>query len=504
MIESFRNRPLYSSCLVLIIALAVFFRIYHFPQRVDVQADNSRDVQVARFAADNHLLPQIGQFSSAGPFFYGPWYYWFLEAESFLPLGPLTHWYVQSLLSFLFIFLIYKLGKMASGEKLGLTAAFLAAISPAQVSNSFSVWNPAIIPILVLAALIFLTRYFQARRKSDLFFLAFFVSLAATIHFQAILIIPTLLIPIALILKFKPKPPTFLKEITPLAIGIIIPLLPLIYFDFHHYWYNATSIFIYLAVDQYSIWVPNRWLTYLTDYWPRTWASIFGANKSIGTLLTATTAILTAKEFLSKKRNPLSLIVIFAFLLEIFVYRYYRGNRFEYYSFFAHPSVLILTAWAIYQLFKINRLIGLSLLVIVSYFSLSSSFAQLERKGVTYDKIKTVKAEIYAAYPRQDYAVYGCHDNTGSISQPLALFMYYDKKDKIDGFKIGVCERNGQISWQPLEDSQVTPEKTDWYNMTTEEVYNHTVNWWRQKPPQKGNLWQFIREKFSPRCYPHC
>ncbi|OGD93659.1 hypothetical protein A2697_01585 [Candidatus Curtissbacteria bacterium RIFCSPHIGHO2_01_FULL_41_44] len=61
--------PIYSLLILLVIIIAIFFRIYNYTDRVFIQADNSRDVQVARFAADNLKIPPIGQFSSAGPFF---------------------------------------------------------------------------------------------------------------------------------------------------------------------------------------------------------------------------------------------------------------------------------------------------------------------------------------------------------------------------------------------------------------------------------------------------
>ena len=144
---------------ILIIALALFLRLYNYSDRVFLYADSARDVQVAQFAADHLKFPFIGQFSSAGPFFYGPWWYWFLELISFLPLGYLTQWYFMTLLSLVFIIVVYYLGRSIGGRPLGILAALLAAVSPAQIENSFTTWNPTVIPLLSALALLVLIQY---------------------------------------------------------------------------------------------------------------------------------------------------------------------------------------------------------------------------------------------------------------------------------------------------------------------------------------------------------
>ena len=156
-----RKNPLFFALLLITFFLALFFRLYNYPFRIAVVSDHARDVQVAHFAFDHGKIPQIGQFSSAGPFFYGPWWYWFLELFTFFPLGSLTHWYLMTILSLAFIALMYYLGNYVGGKWTGLLSAFLASISPAQITNSFAVWNPAIIPLLSLIILILLVKCYQ-------------------------------------------------------------------------------------------------------------------------------------------------------------------------------------------------------------------------------------------------------------------------------------------------------------------------------------------------------
>lgn len=502
LLRSYKKEPVYFFLILLIIILSLFFRTYNYSDRVFIQADNSRDVQVARYAADNFKLPQIGQFSSAGPFFYGPWYYWFLEFISFIPLGFLTHWYIISALYLVFIWLIFWLGKEVDGKWVGTLAALFAAISPAQINYSFSTWNPAITPLLVLVTLIFLVRFFKSKKLLDIFLLGFTVSLAITIHFQNILILPTLLVAI---FSFKPLIKNYLRYLPTLALGFLIPLLPLIYFDLRHNWYNSISLFIYLAIDQYRIWVPNRWLTYLGVYWPDAWGFIIGGNRWLGGAIISLLSIFTLLRLRHFTKNRLFLLIAVTFVLEVVMYRYYRGERYQYYSLFAHPVVLLLTAWVSIQIFRIQKMIGIVWIILIFFTTLNLASKDLKKRGVTYPEIKSLKNQIYSEYPSSKFDIYGCESNASSISHPLALIMYYESRNETTGVKIGVCETENSLSWIPLTDKDFTIKKYAWINKSTSTVYQNTVEWWKEKPPKGGgDFWEFIKKNLNPKCWPHC
>lgn len=500
----FKKDPLFATLILSIIAVAIFFLTANYNSRVSIIADSSRDVQVARYAADHGKIPQIGQFSSAGPFFYGPWYYWFLEITSFLPLGPLTHWYVMTLIYLGFVILIFFLGYELGGKVTGAFASLFAAISPAQIASSTSVWNPAIIPLLSLLSLIFLVRFAKYRRLLDLWLLGLIVGLAVTIHFQSFLILPILPTALFLALFIKPKLHP-LKAAVVLFFGFLIPFLPLIYFDARFHWHNFTSLFVYLTVDQFRIWIPNRWLTYLFDYWPQTWANIIGGQRAIGFLLIGLLGILTLAKLKEFKKQSIFYLVAVTFILEVIAYRYYRGERFFYYSFFAHPAILVLSATCIQKIWQAKKIVGLAITALVIATTIPQSFKNLKEPGVSFREINSLKQEIYLSFPNQKVDIYGCRENTTSISHPLALFMYLEGRNETSGVKIGVCEIGNDLTWQVISQDATKTEKGLWFNKSTEEVYRHTVEWWiKDPPPTGGSLWQFVKKSLSPRCYPHC
>jgi len=493
----FKKDSVFKLAVTLIFAIGIIFRFWDYYDRIVILADNSRDIQVAKYALDYFRIPQIGQFSSAGPFFYGPWYYWILMVFSKAPLGLLSPWYMMSLLSLVFVLLIFWLGKEIGGRHLGALAAFFAVISPAQISNSLAVWNPAIIPLLSVIILIFMTKYFSYRRTREIFIFGFVLSLAITIHFQSILLLPVLIV-----LLIATKPPK--KHLIYLFFGLLIPFLPLIYFDVRHYWYDFKSVFIYLAIDQYSIYVPNRWLTYVFSYWPLTWGQIIGGNKWAGGAVIILLAGFTLARFKEFNKNKIFYLISLTFVLEVLLFRYYRGPRYEYYSYFTHPTVLILSAWALKKLVEVQRLAGIFFIILVVFVTLNQSITNFKETGISFKKINILKTEIYSTFPKDfEFSIYGCKENTSSLSHPLALFIYNDKKNNLDGIKIGVCETAQKFEWVILSSKKIQEE--GYVNKTTSKVFTETAEWWKENPPQKdAQFWQFMKRKLNPSCYPHC
>lgn len=496
--SKFSKDPILYCLIFATIVLAVFFRTYNYLDRIHIHADNAWLIQVSRYAFDNFKIPMVGPFSSAGPFFYGPWYFWIFGLMTILPLGILTHWYVMTILSLLSIYLAFWIGREIGGKWVGAMAALFAAISTAQVNNSFDVWSPALVPFLVTLSLVFLLRFAKSSKLLDLFALSFTVGLAITIHFQSFLLFPTLLVAVFLIFPQKKSWVQLLKSLAVIAIGFVIPFLPLIYFDVNHNWYDTTSLLVFVLVDQYKIWVPNRWFTYLFNYWPETWAYIIGGSSILSLLLIVWLAILTLFKVKSfKKLRPFHIVAI-VFFLEVFMLRYYRGERFIYYGLFAHTPVIVLTAYAVWQLVKLNKYLGILLSVLIIFLTVKTTAAYFNNNLITFGLISSIKNDIYQKYPNSNFDMYGCSMNGTNAGHPLALLMYYDRRNSLDGVKIGVCEKpDKSVGWQELTPNLYEGPKAAYRNLTTEHVYKDTVEWYLENPPRgEGNLWKFLKENW--------
>ena len=495
-LRSFKQNPFFTSILTLIILSALFFRIYNFHDRLVFVGDNSRDAQIGLYAARNQKIPQIGPFAQA-PFFFGPFWYWYIEATYFFPIGLLSPWFITSLLSLIFLGLTYYLGYILRGRLLGIILLALASFSPALISNFFHIWNPTAVPLLVLLSLIFFARYYQKRRLEDLFFLGLSFGLATTIHFQTAITLPILL---AAIWVSRNK----IKSLGYLLPALFIPFLPFLLFDLSNHFFWSKSFLIYTLIDQPSVNFPNRWLTEMFDFWPNIINQILGTPKLVNYLLVILGTYLLLSKIKKFKKYRILYLLTISFALEIIILRYYKGPRESYYMFFAYPQILVLTAIVIFEIYKLNKLFGVILITTVLAFSTSGSIKQLRDTGVTFSEIKNLQEEIYRSYPNKKLDIFGCEVNPISLSQPLALYVYFDGRNSPNAnVKIGVCENYDSLHWQELRENDIKSQK--WINRSTQTVYQQNVQWWKENPPQKDTqFWQFIKRKLNPICYPHC
>lgn len=481
-------------CLILLtLFLAIIFRTYNYTERISIVSDNSRDAQVATFAADNLKFLLTGNFASAGPFFYGPWWYLFLEVVSFFPLGQLKLWYLATALSLIFIALIFKVGQEIENKTLGFIAALYAAISPSQIQNSFTIWNPSITPLLVLISIFFAVRSVKTRALHNLFFLGFFTSLAFTIHFQNMLIFPILLVTVVFLWFKSHEKVKIFSYIMWLTLGFMFPLLPLIYFDLTHHWYNSRNFLIYLLVDQYKIWTPNRWLTYAFVYWPQTASYIIGGNAKFFYLFLVFLGIFSLFTLKKLKSNVTYLLIAVTFLLEVILFRYYRGERFLYLSLFSQPSVILLAAWITLRTLRINRIIGLVLLIIISGSTLNRALSDIRPGEITFSEVQSAKKAIFNVFPNSSFNLWECPYNGARVSHPIGYFIYMEERENTEGINILVCEtKDKDVDWALI------PKNSTRYfdNASTAAVYKSTMEWWKENPPEKGqgNFWKFIRE----------
>lgn len=470
-----KGNPLFYLSFSLIFALGIFLRTYKWLERIYVHSDNSLYAQIAKYANDTLSIPQIGVFPQA-PFFTGPQWLWVLQIFYILPFGVLSPWYAMTFFSIVFILLIFVAAFWVGGKKLGLLAAFFAAISPAQIDNSFSVWNTSADPLLHLLAIIFLIRFYKYKKLIDIFLVAFTVSFAITVRFQNMITVP--IIAVALF-SARPK----FKYLLSSFLGFAIPLLPFLYFDLRFNWFELGRIWDYATIGQYRIYVPNRWLTYAGVWWPGAWGSVIGGVNFVGGAFIFLVSAMTLVALKNFKKNVIILLIAISFALEVIIFRYYRGERFVYYSLFAHAPILILSSWALWKIFKFQKFIGLILIFCVAVLIVNLSYKNLETREVSLEKIDNLRREIYNGIPSQDLDIYGCTSNGSRIARPLALLIYADARNDASGIKVGVCENEDKYDWRILTEKDAGGDSS-WFAATTSTTHNSAIEWWKQNPPR--------------------
>ena len=266
-------------------------------------------------------------------------------------------------------------------------------------------------------------------------------------------------------------------------LGLLIPFVPFLIFDLRFNWFWIRSVWIFITVDRYRFWVPDRWLIYAFDYWPQTWGYILGVGKYFGGLIIALVAILTVVRLRQARNYKIFYLLALSFFLGVVMFRYHVGQRFFYFSNFAHPAVYILTAWTVVELYKIKKPLGALLGLVIFSLSIRTSFVNLAPKDITFSKITAEKAAIYNKFPHKNFDIYGCSFSGALVSHPLALFMYADDRNSQDGEKIGVCFVDNKIDWHVLAAHEVT-DKNTWLNNSTENTYRTMTEWWKTNPPK--------------------
>lgn len=461
-----------------ILIIGIFFRFYNYFNRIHFVADSTLFAGLGYYAFSTGKLPLVGTFAQ-GPFFTGPYWIWILSGTYLAGLGRFSPWFFTSFLSLVFIGLVYIAGSKIGGKRVGFLAAFFAAISPMQIETSFDVWNATADPFLGLLAILFTLKLVETKRPIFAFLTAFTISLATAIHFQSMFLAPLLLVGLISV-KFSPK------SILAMILGGAIPLLPFLYFDLRFYWFETRRIWDYLTVISPRMYIPNRWLTYAGVFWPTNWANILGGNIYISSLLMVLTAVVSLLKIKSFPKNKNYFLIAIVFALSFIMMRYYGGERQTYYTNYAHAFVILLTAWTIFQVYNFRKILGVLILLVITFFTLKTSVTNLTKPLlVTYGQIRGIVSQVYDSYPMGKFAIYECPNSPSFIATSVGYEVYYDKRASDYGTKIGVCFANDKLSWREVSEAEI--DKPYMYqNKSTSKVYSSVAEWWIKNPPGKA------------------
>ena len=478
-------------CVYLIIILASFLRFYNFDNRWGLAYDQSRDVLVARAALDGYKLPLVGPFSSAGQFVYGPQWFWTLMFMiNIYPSFLLTPWLIQSFLYVAAVFLMILIGKEINGKVFGLFVGFLAAISPAQIAQSTNLTSPSMVAIFSMVSVYFFIRYIKYQKTVDIFLMGLCVSTSINIHFQAIGLL--ILIPISLSLGGYN-----LNIIRACLAGAIIPFIPLIIFDLSNNFFESKNMIDYYRFGQYRIYIPNRWLTYVGVFWPHAWARIVGGNTILGYTSIILISIVTLYKVAKREVTKPILSIIISFFAMFVILRYYRGEKFDSYLTFFHPFILILTAWVIFQVYRLNRTLGFLVLIVFLIGSINMSWPEIINvSNNSAFRAESWKNLLISKYPGEKFAVYDYGYSSAGFSLPLVLFLYNDGRISDKGHKIGFGSKPKVIVQDHKEilgnkagfrlrdlDSSTSAQLSEdgWAFINPSSIYRSTEEWYYKK-----------------------
>jgi len=380
-------------------------------------------------------IPVSGPFSASGPFVFGPIWYWFHALFTLLnPSSVMWLWIVQTSISTLMPLVMFIVGRKIINSHFGLLLGFFTAISTAQIAQATNLTYSSFAGFFSVFILLFFVFFIKSKKTIYIFLMSLFMGLAMNIHFQAVGYF--LFLPIIILLNLKSP-----KNIFFIILGFFIPFIPLIFFDFTSNHYQSRNIVEYLLNGGSANSLPKRWLIYVGEFWPKAYSHIIGGYSPIGILIGTISFLVVLYSFFKKKINLTILFIGIFFILNFIVLRYFKGNIFDAFLVYLHPSILIITAWVVYTIFKWNKYAGIMLFLIISSFTFIKNYEEISN-ATNHTAVYSLSFmnKIRTIYPNEKFAVYDYEFETSNRSYPIVMYMMKNDLLNDEGRKIGFLQ----------------------------------------------------------------
>jgi hypothetical protein len=501
----------YFFLLLLIIFIATVLRFYRIGERYGIFSDMARDIIVGREAVKQWRFPVVGSFSSAGPFVFGPLFYWYISLCYFPDINNLIlPWLGIALLSVLFVYLCFKIGKKYQDKNLGFIISLLAATSFAQVFRSNGLTQHSFVGLSAILCLYFFILYFKTKKSLNLFYLGLSAGLGVAMHYQALNL---LFFGIAIFFYTNKKISYLIKNLFYYLTGLVIPNLPIIIWDAGQDWANTRNMLDYFLIGQYRIYVPNRWLTYAGQYWPSLWASVCGAYLIIAWIIIGLFLSFSLKLFLDhKKKSFLFFLLILIFSAQFILFRYHRGERFEGYTLYFHPLIIFFSGWTVYQLYKIKNALGFLFLSVIIIANLTLIFPHLKSAQNQIPVFQKITRDLNERYPDKKFSLWDYNFNSNAYSYGLSVWLdSLGKIDKAKGIPIAVCLNSCPSELEIINTDYIPAVIADlknidnnlltsptWHDVNPEAVFEDVGFWWQKnKLTSSFSLQKYLLERLN-------
>lgn len=494
---SFLMKNKFLVAVFLIILLAAALRFYNYNNRWGLGNDTSRDIAIAREALTRGELPLIGSFSSAGPFVFGPLFYWTIMASyillPFLFSAPVI---ILELSSILAVGILSVCGYLLGGKKLALITGILTASSPQLAIRAVALGQHSFITLFTSLTLLAFILFWQKKKIIYAFAIGISIGLALSFHYQAINLL--IFFP-ALIFVPKISFPKKVLACIMASLGFLIPSLPLLIWDSRQNFANTNNILDYLLIGQYRLYVPNSWRLFVFNYLPAYWAMVMGREVWIALFVMFFTGISLLFYTLKRKISGILFTLSLIFYILLFINKFYKGERSEGYLLYLAPFLILFTGWAISKILTLNpktawqRLSAVFACLVLSTILLGNFIAASMYLKAT-NQVKEINQAINILekkYPRSKFSIYDYNGRSGYQSQSLSILLKMRNKTDADGTPIGLtcsseeCRqklpRITKLAGENVVDLRGMKEenlkKAKWIKVNQENMYDDLIGW---------------------------
>lgn len=229
--------------IILILLLAAFLRLYRISEYMNFLGDEGRDALMVQRILVAHDFPLLGPTTSVGNIYLGPLYYYMMSIPMAISwLNPVAATVMVAIIGILTVFLVYYFAKEWFGKLPAILSAFLYAISPINIVNSRSSWNPSPVPFFTLLSILGL--YLSRKRQNFRWFILTGISLAFAVqmHYLAFILLPIFFILWIYQLTIRPKIKYFWQGTVGATAAFLFLMLPLVIFDLKYNFMNYHAV----------------------------------------------------------------------------------------------------------------------------------------------------------------------------------------------------------------------------------------------------------------------
>jgi 4-amino-4-deoxy-L-arabinose transferase-like glycosyltransferase len=371
--------------IILIIALALFLRLYSFEKRVAFDADQEEFAFKAKEILSGNLA-LLGPKTSLGGFSIGPGFAYLWTIFSFFLRGdPISGAYLSVFLGVSFIAGVYLVTKKIFSERIGLSLACVLALSISFIQWDQSPWAPSIFYISEL--IVFYGVYISNKNKWGLPLIAVGLGLGFQSHFAIFLLI----LPITIYLIIY-KPVIKSRQLILFIAITLLSISPVIIYDLLHGFVNfqrLLSIF-YLGVGESGDLKLKILSTLVSDSVNILWFYFALYIRYVIFIIVIIFSLLGIKKD-KKYRSLLILSYLFLFI-PFLTFLFYKSNFSEYYLMTVVIPFLILLGYVFSNIrskyLLLIFLITISLLNMKSFISSRKSMNLSAKKQIVQEIIK--------------------------------------------------------------------------------------------------------------------
>lgn len=426
---------------LIIFLFALVLRFGNYDNRWALNQDEGRDASIALYANRNGVWPQVGSPSSAGPFNFGPWYFWLIMFwERVLPItmGP---WIGFTLLSVVSVICFAKVGQLVAGKEGMIITGLVATVSAGQVNGAPDMLNTVIVGFS--SALAFLGMA-QFMKKNNLWWgllVGVAVGWSINVHFQSL---GLLSLPLVMVLINKFSIIKRIRIVFISGIGLLLTFLPVIFFDIERRGVWIRSVIEYYTVGVKRYYVPLRWLTELKDFWPQLFGSVTVGMANLGYIWVILGAVVVF--LLWKKKEKIDNFwwaIGLSMLIQVILMRMYQGPRSGGYLYAFHGLIILISSWILINVYKFNKKIGIGLMVLMMSLAVYSSVMEVLVYPSQAKDILAMKRKIDASVGGK-VRIFN-YDNSNMIAMPMFYLYYFENRVSEDGVALGFCNKEKYI-----------------------------------------------------------